>query len=104
MPRPRPSPGRLGSVIVVWCRVDGTCQEFAPDRAWNGVHRGDRTHPKDRGRDRRSHPDRGPRGHIGWIVAGSLATGLVAALLLVAAPFIPAEEPAVTGAVLCGFA
>ena len=44
------------------------------------------------------------RGRIGWIVAGSLATGLVAALLLVAAPFIPAEESAVTGAVLCGFA
>ena len=41
---------------------------------------------------------------IGWIVAGSLATGLVAAVLLVAAPFIPAEESAVTGAVLCGFA
>src|SRR4029453_6165822 len=60
--------------------------------------------PKDRGGDRRSHPDRGPRGHIGWIVAGSLATGLVAAVLLVAAPFIPAEEPPVTAAVLGGFA
>jgi pimeloyl-ACP methyl ester carboxylesterase len=60
--------------------------------------------PKDQGRDRPSHPDPGPRGHIGWVVAGSLATGLVAALLLAAAPFIPAEEPAVTGAVLCGFA
>jgi pimeloyl-ACP methyl ester carboxylesterase len=60
--------------------------------------------PKDRGQDRRSHPDPGPRGHIGWIVAGSLATGLVAAVLLAAAPFIPAEESAVTGAVLCGFA
>src|SRR5215217_890345 len=60
--------------------------------------------PKDRGRDRRSQPDAGPRGHIGWIVAGSLATGLLAAVLLAAAPFIPAEEPAVTGAVLCGFA
>jgi pimeloyl-ACP methyl ester carboxylesterase len=60
--------------------------------------------PKDRGRDRPSHPDPGPRGHIGWIVAGSLATGLVAAFLLAAAPFIPAEERAVTGAVLCGFA
>jgi pimeloyl-ACP methyl ester carboxylesterase len=60
--------------------------------------------PKDKGRDRRSHPDRGPRGHIGWIVAGSLATGLVAAFLLAAAPFIPAQERAVTGAVLCGFA
>src|SRR4029453_7125727 len=60
--------------------------------------------PKDRGGDRRSHPDRGPRGHIGWIVAGSLATGLLAAVVLAAAPFIPAEERAVTGAVLCGFA
>jgi len=59
---------------------------------------------KDHGRDRPSHPDPGPRGNIGWIVAGSLATGLVAAVLLAAAPFIPAEESAVTGAVLCGFA
>jgi pimeloyl-ACP methyl ester carboxylesterase len=41
---------------------------------------------------------------IGPIVAGSLAAGLAAALLLVAAPFIRAEESAVTGAVLCGFA
>jgi pimeloyl-ACP methyl ester carboxylesterase len=32
-----------------------------------------------------------------------LTTGFVAALLLVAAPFIPAEEAAITGAVLCGF-
>lgn len=45
-----------------------------------------------------------PRGHIAWVVGGSLATGLVAGLLLVAAPFISAEESAVTGAVLCGFA
>jgi pimeloyl-ACP methyl ester carboxylesterase len=37
-------------------------------------------------------------------VAGSLGTGLVAALLLVAAPFIPAEESELTGALLCGFA
>jgi pimeloyl-ACP methyl ester carboxylesterase len=57
-----------------------------------------------KGRDRRSHPGPGSGGHIGWIVAGSLATGLVAAFLLAAAPFIPAEESAVTGAVLCGFA
>jgi pimeloyl-ACP methyl ester carboxylesterase len=63
----------------------------------------DPTH-KDKGQDRPSHPDPGPRGHIGWIVAGSLATGLVAALLLATASFIPAEESAVTGAVLCGFA
>src|SRR4029453_17408587 len=60
--------------------------------------------PKDTGRDRRSHPDRGSRGRIVWIVAGSLATGLVAAFLLVVAPFIPAEERAVTGGVLCGLA
>src|SRR5918995_351623 len=60
--------------------------------------------PKDTGRDRPSNSDPGPRGQIGWIVAGSLATGLVAAVLLAGAPFIPAEEPAVTGAVLCGFA
>lgn len=41
---------------------------------------------------------------IGWVVAGSLVTGLLAALLLAFAPFIPAQESAVTGAVLCGFA
>jgi pimeloyl-ACP methyl ester carboxylesterase len=45
-----------------------------------------------------------PTGRIGWIVAGSLATGLLAGLLLVAAPFIPPQEAAVTGALLCGFA
>jgi hypothetical protein len=44
------------------------------------------------------------RGHIGLIVAGSLATGVVAALLLVAAPFIRVQEDDITGAVLCGFA
>ena len=45
-----------------------------------------------------------PSASIGWIVAGSLVTGLVAALLLVAAPFIPAKQSNLTGAVLCGFA
>ena len=44
------------------------------------------------------------RGRIGLIVAGSLAAGLVAALVLVAAPFIAAQENALTGAVLLGFA
>ena len=38
------------------------------------------------------------RGRIGLIVAGSLAAGLVAALILVAAPFIAAQENALTGA------
>jgi pimeloyl-ACP methyl ester carboxylesterase len=49
-------------------------------------------------------PDGEPRGHVGRIVAGSLATGLLTGLLLVAAPFIPAQENTVTGALLCGFA
>jgi len=44
------------------------------------------------------------RGHLASVVSGSLATGLVAALVLAAAPFIPVEESALTGAVLCGFA
>ena len=57
-----------------------------------------------RARPRALDPAPAPRGHIGWVVAGSLATGLVAALLLAAAPFIPAEESAITGAVLVGFA
>jgi pimeloyl-ACP methyl ester carboxylesterase len=37
-------------------------------------------------------------------VAGSLATGLIAALLLAAAPFIPADESHLIGALLTGFA
>jgi pimeloyl-ACP methyl ester carboxylesterase len=51
-----------------------------------------------------THPDTGRRGHLGPVVAGSLTTGLLAALLLAAAPFVPAQESTVTGAVLCGFA
>jgi pimeloyl-ACP methyl ester carboxylesterase len=49
-------------------------------------------------------PPRTPRGRIGLIVAGSLAAGLVAALALVATPFIPAKEHVLTGVVLLGFA
>jgi pimeloyl-ACP methyl ester carboxylesterase len=45
-----------------------------------------------------------PDARTRWIVAGSLATGLLAGLVLVAAPFVPAQEDAVTGALLCGFA
>jgi pimeloyl-ACP methyl ester carboxylesterase len=54
----------------------------------------------------RSRPSRraGPRAHIGWIVALSLAVGLFTAVLLALAPFISPEENDVTGAVLCGFA
>jgi pimeloyl-ACP methyl ester carboxylesterase len=36
------------------------------------------------------------------VVTGSFASGFLAALLLVAAPFIPARESEITGAVLCG--
>jgi pimeloyl-ACP methyl ester carboxylesterase len=46
----------------------------------------------------------GSTGHIGRIVAGSLATGLAAGVLLAFAPFIAASETGVTGAILCGFA
>ena len=60
--------------------------------------------PQNTGNVRPSRADPGRRGHIGWIVAGSLLTGLVVGLLLVAAPFIPAEESELTGALLCGFA
>lgn len=63
-----------------------------------------RAHPRGRGEDRPAGPGPGSRGHVGWIVAGSLATGLGAALLLVAVPFIPAQESEATGAVLSGFA
>ena len=58
----------------------------------------------DQDRDRPSGGGRESRGHMGRIVAGSLAVGLLAALLLAAAPFISPEEDAVTGALLCGFA
>ena len=44
------------------------------------------------------------RSKIGWIVAGSMAAGLAAAALLVAAPFIPVREHTLTGMVLLGFA
>ena len=60
--------------------------------------------PQDSGYVRPVGADPGRRGHIGWIMAGSLVTGLVVGLLLVAAPFIPAEEGELTGALLCGFA
>lgn len=38
------------------------------------------------------------------LVSLSLLTGVLAALLLVATPFVPVQESAITGAVLCGFA
>jgi pimeloyl-ACP methyl ester carboxylesterase len=44
------------------------------------------------------------QGRIGLIVTVSLASGLVAALILVAAPFIKAQENVLAGVVLLGFA
>lgn len=51
-----------------------------------------------------SRPGPRERRPIGRIVAGSLVTGLVVGLLLVVAPFVPAEDSRATGALLCGFA
>ncbi len=48
-------------------------------------------------------PDSQGRGQTGWVVAGSLAAGLLSAALLVVAPFVPATEDGVTGAILLGF-
>ncbi len=59
---------------------------------------------REQGSDRPSGPEVRPRGPIGWVVAGSLAGGLLIAVLLVAAPFVPATEAGVTGAILVGFA
>ncbi|MEO7059528.1 MAG: alpha/beta hydrolase [Lapillicoccus sp.] len=44
------------------------------------------------------------RAPMAVVVAGSLVTGCLAAVTLVAAPMVPATESALTGAVLCGFA
>ena len=41
---------------------------------------------------------------IGWIVVGSMIVGLVVAVGLVAAPFIPPRADVLTGVVLIGFA
>ncbi len=60
--------------------------------------------PEDESLGRPSGRGPGRKASIGRVVTGSLAAGLVAALLLVAAPFIPADVSALTGAVLCGFA
>jgi pimeloyl-ACP methyl ester carboxylesterase len=49
--------------------------------------------------------DSGPRRRrIGLVVAGSFTAGWVVALLLAVVPFVPAQVPRVTGALLCGYA
>ncbi|MCC6497520.1 MAG: alpha/beta hydrolase [Propionibacteriaceae bacterium] len=54
--------------------------------------------------DRVATPGGGQGGRLGWIVAGSLAAGLLAAILLVVVPFVPATEDGATAAILIGFA
>src|SRR5439155_22843459 len=44
------------------------------------------------------------RGHIGRIVAGTLVSGLVGAIVLVAGPFAGAREHVIAGSVLLAFA
>jgi pimeloyl-ACP methyl ester carboxylesterase len=46
----------------------------------------------------------GDEGHIGRVVAGSLISGLVAAIVLVVGPFAGAAEHIITGSVLVAFA
>src|SRR3954452_7417582 len=62
------------------------------------------TSPTLRGQDSSPGPEPSQKGHVGWVMAGSLVTGGLAALLLAAAPFIPATESIGTGAILLGFA
>jgi pimeloyl-ACP methyl ester carboxylesterase len=52
----------------------------------------------------RAHHATTNRVRIGRVVAGSLLGGLALAVLLVLAPFVPAEENVVTGVTLLGFA
>ncbi len=63
----------------------------------SGLHR----HPGVQRPERRSPPQ---RGHIGPIVVGSLAVGLLTAVVLAAAPFVPSRMNVLTGVVLLSFA
>jgi pimeloyl-ACP methyl ester carboxylesterase len=60
-----------------------------------------RTH-NDKGHQTRS--PGGPRGHIGLVVLGSIACGLVAAMVLALLVFGGSREPTITGVTLLGFA
>jgi pimeloyl-ACP methyl ester carboxylesterase len=76
----------------------------ASDEIASSPTKRDVVHADQDGQQPSHRPDARSRGPIGGIVAGSLAAGPVAAALLVAAPFIPPTEAAVTGAVLGGLA
>jgi pimeloyl-ACP methyl ester carboxylesterase len=62
------------------------------------------TGPTSMGEDGMPGPDPSQKGHVGWMVAGSMATGVLAAFLLASAPIVPATESGVMGAILLGFA
>ncbi|MDQ0819342.1 pimeloyl-ACP methyl ester carboxylesterase [Arthrobacter sp. V4I6] len=62
------------------------------------------TSPTSKGPARPPGPDPSQKGHLGWLVAGSLVTGVLAAILLAGAPIVPATESGVTGAILLGLA
>ena len=51
-----------------------------------------------------NHGDTRRRGRVAWSLIAAFAVGLVGALLLPFAPFVPPTESGVTGAVLCGIA
>src|SRR5512133_1498915 len=57
-------------------------------------------------RDHETDPPEGPfrKGHIGLIVAGSMITGFVVALVLVIGPFGGAQEHVIMGTALLGWA
>lgn len=60
--------------------------------------------PEDEGPVPPPPPTPASSGHIGLIVAGSIAAGVGLALVLALTPLLPVEEGAITGAVLFGFA
>lgn len=82
-------------------RVQSGCTRATP--AVHGIDSIVTTTPTTPTRTDKDRPGPGPWRHLGVIVLGSLAFGLVAALLLAAAPFVRPEESQLTGAVLLGF-
>jgi pimeloyl-ACP methyl ester carboxylesterase len=62
------------------------------------------TTTQDSDRRQPGRPPRTAKSRIGLIVALSMAAGLIVAVVLVAAPFIPASENVLTGVVLLAFA
>ncbi len=81
--------GRRTSPTVT--QVVGTSQRETPRRT-------------QRTRSNQQPPSKQPKGRLSRVVVASLTSGLLAAGVLAAMPFIPPEPSELTGAVLCGFA